>query len=47
MIIVAGAESTTVSQIDEVEREVAQYTNVAGIVLNKCHFMEEGYGYSY
>lgn len=46
-IIVAGAESSTVSQIDEVEREVAQYTNVAGIVLNKCHFMEEGYGYAY
>ena len=47
VIIVAGAESSTVSQIDEVEREVAQYTNVAGIVLNKCRFMEEGYGYAY
>jgi Mrp family chromosome partitioning ATPase len=46
-IIVAGAESSTVSQIDEVEREVAQYTNVAGIVLNKCRFMEDSYGYSY
>ena len=47
VIIVAGAESSTVSQIDEVEREVAQYTNVAGVVLNKCQHMEEGYGYSY
>ena len=47
VIIIAGAESSTVSQIDEVEREVAQYTNVAGIVLNKCRFMEEGYGYAY
>jgi Mrp family chromosome partitioning ATPase len=47
VVIVAGAESTTVAQIDEVEREVAQYTNVAGIVLNKCHFMDDGYGYSY
>ena len=47
VIIVAGAESSTVSQVDEVEREVAQYTNVAGIVLNKCRFMEEGYGYAY
>ncbi|MBT8416922.1 MAG: exopolysaccharide biosynthesis protein [Silicimonas sp.] len=46
-IVVAGAESSTVSQIDEVEREVAQYTNVAGIVLNKCRFIEDGYGYSY
>ena len=47
VIIVAGAESSTVSQIDEVEREVAQYTNVAGFVLNKSQHMEEGYGYSY
>lgn len=46
-VIIAAAESTTISQIDETEREVAQYTNVAGIVLNKCHFMEEGYGYAY
>lgn len=47
VLIVAGAEHSTVQQIDEVEREVAQYSNVAGIVLNKCHFMEEGYGYGY
>lgn len=46
-LIVAGAETTTVSQVDEVEREMAQYTNVAGIVLNKCRHMDEGYGYSY
>ena len=47
VLIVAGAESSTVAQIDEVEREVAQYTNVAGIVLNKCRFMDGGYGYAY
>ena len=47
VLIVAGAEHSTVQQIDDVEREVAQYSNVAGIVLNKCHFMEEGYGYGY
>ncbi len=47
VVIVAGAESSTVAQIDEVEREVAQYSNVAGIVLNKCRFMEDNYGYSY
>ena len=47
VVIVAGAESNTVAQIDEVEREVAQYSNVAGIVMNKCRFMEEGYGYTY
>lgn len=47
VLIVAGAESSTIAQIDEVEREVAQYSNVAGIVLNKCRFMEDGYGYTY
>lgn len=47
VVIIAGAETSTVQQIDEVEREVAQYSNVAGIVLNKCRFMQEAYGYSY
>ncbi len=47
VLIIAAADSTSVAQIDQVEREVAQYTNVAGIVLNKCRFMEESYGYSY
>ena len=47
VLIVAGAESSTVSQIDEVEREIAQYSDVAGIILNKCRFMEDDYGYAY
>lgn len=47
VLIVAGAETSTVSQIDEVEREIAQYSNVAGVVLNKCRYMEDGYSYSY
>ena len=46
-VIVAGAEQSTVSEVDECEREVAGYTKVAGIVLNKCRYMSEGYGYSY
>lgn len=47
VLIIAAAETTSVAQIDEVEREVAQYTNVAGVVLNKCRFVEEEYGYNY
>lgn len=47
VVIIAGAETSTVQQIDEVEREVAQYSNVAGIVLNKCRFMQDSYGYGY
>lgn len=46
-VIVAGAEQSTVSEVDECEREVAGYTKVAGVVLNKCRYMSEGYGYAY
>lgn len=47
VLILASAESSTVAQIDEVEREIAQYSNVAGVVLNDCRYMDEGYGYAY
>ncbi len=46
-IIVAASDQTTVSQVDEVEREVSEYCQVAGVVLNKCSFLDEGYGYAY
>jgi Mrp family chromosome partitioning ATPase len=46
-IIVAGAESTTIDQIDICEKEIAAQTNVLGVVLNKCRHMEQGYGYDY
>jgi protein-tyrosine kinase len=46
-IIVAGAESTTIEQIDLCEKEIAGQTNVLGVVLNKCRHMEQGYGYDY
>jgi len=47
VLIVAGSDSSTVAQIDECEREVSQYSSVLGIVLNKCRYMDEGYGYAY
>lgn len=47
VLILASAETSTVAQVDEVEREIAQYSNVAGIVLNQCRHMDEGYGYAY
>lgn len=46
-IIVAGAETTTIHQIDICEKEIAAQTNVLGVVLNKCRHMENGYGYDY
>ena len=47
VLIVAASDASTISQIDECEREVSEYSNVAGVVLNKCRFMDDGYGYSY
>jgi len=47
VLILASAETSTVAQIDEVEREIAQYSNVAGVVLNECRYMDDGYGYAY
>ena len=37
-LILARAEKTTVAQIDACEREIAQHTNVLGVVLNQCRF---------
>jgi Mrp family chromosome partitioning ATPase len=46
-IIVAGAETTTIHQIDICEKEIASQTNVLGVVLNKCQHIEHGHGYDY
>ena len=45
VLIIAGAESTTVKQIDICERDLASQTNVMGVVLNKCRYVdtEESY----
>ncbi len=40
-LIVIEAEKTPVQQIDVLERQVADLTNVAGIVLNKCNYTDE------
>jgi capsular exopolysaccharide synthesis family protein len=48
VLIVAAAEATKIKEIDRCEREVASQTNVLGVVLNKCRYMEEeDYGYDY
>lgn len=49
-LIVVRAEKTTVGQIDTSEREVADHTNVLGVVLNQARFLsgdDGGYDYSY
>jgi protein-tyrosine kinase len=48
-LLVAAAGSTSVSQIDVSEQELAGLTNVVGTVLNKCRYLdpESGYDHSY
>lgn len=46
-LLVAGAESTTVKEIDMCERDLASQTNVMGVILNKCRYMGPEYGYGY
>ena len=46
-LIIAAAEGTPTSQIDQAERQVAELTNVMGIVLNKCRYASEADGYDY
>jgi Mrp family chromosome partitioning ATPase len=46
-LLIAAAESTTLSNIDICEKELAQLTNVLGVVLNKCRYADDSVGYSY
>ncbi len=39
-LIVSRAEHTKISQLDVCEREVAEHTNVLGVVLNSCRHLE-------
>jgi protein-tyrosine kinase len=46
-ILVAAAESTMMNKIDNCEKELAELTNVLGVVLNKCRYLDEAAGYAY
>lgn len=46
-LLVAAAESTTLPNIDICEKELAQITNVLGVVLNKCRYPDDSVGYAY
>lgn len=46
-LLIAEAERTTVSQIDLAERQIAELTNVMGVVLNKSRYTDSAYGYGY
>ena len=46
-LLMIAAEKTTMSQIDVAERQVADLTNVMGLVLNQCRFTSGAYGHDY
>jgi len=46
-LIMVAAEKTPMSQIDVAERQVADLTNVMGIVLNKCRYTSGAHGHEY
>lgn len=48
-LLVAAAGTTTIAQVDHCERDIAAHTNVMGVILNKCRYLDrdQGYGYDY
>ena len=46
-ILLVEADKTTVDQIDVAERQLAELTNVMGVVLNKARYTDGAYGYEY
>jgi len=44
-LIVVEAGVSTIDQVDLCEKELALQTNVLGMLLNKCRFQSDGYGY--
>ena len=47
VLLVAEAERTSIKEIDICERELSAQTNFMGVLLNKCRYMDQDYGYSY
>jgi Mrp family chromosome partitioning ATPase len=45
MLLVAAAGETTTRELDICERELSRPGKLAGIVLNKCRFLPERFGY--
>ncbi|MDX0456652.1 CpsD/CapB family tyrosine-protein kinase [Sinorhizobium medicae] len=45
VILIAASEQSTLAEVDICEQELSERTNVLGVVLNKCRFAPEKYGY--
>jgi protein-tyrosine kinase len=45
VLLVAAAERSRLDEIDKCEQDLAEQTNVLGVILNKCRYPGEDYGY--
>ena len=45
VLLVAGAEKSRLDEVDKCEKDLAEQTNVLGVVLNSCRYMSEDFGY--
>ncbi len=41
----SGAEKSRLDEVDKCEKDLADQTNVLGVVLNSCRYMSEDFGY--
>lgn len=47
VLLIAAAGTTKLKEIDNCERDLADRTNVMGVVLNKCRYTHDSYSYNY
>ncbi len=45
VLLVAGAEKSRLDEVDKCEQDLAENTQLLGVVLNKCRYMGDDYGY--
>jgi protein-tyrosine kinase len=45
VLLVAGAEKSRLDEVDKCEQDLADNTNLLGVVLNMCRYMGDDYGY--
>jgi Mrp family chromosome partitioning ATPase len=45
VLLVAAAEKSRLDEVDKCEQDLAEQTNVLGVVLNKCRYTGADYGY--
>jgi Mrp family chromosome partitioning ATPase len=46
-LLIGAAETTTIEEIEKCSQEIASRTNLLGVVLNKCRYMEKTVDYGY